>query len=337
MRRHLKRSIWFATILLVAAHSGCGARADKPASADATKGQSALIPVSLQLNWYAEAEHGGFYAALVHGYYREAGLDVTIVPGGSNAPVLQLVGRRAVTFGVINADNVLFGRAQQVPVVALAAPLQTSPRCLIVHESSGIRGFEDLKNMTLAMSPGAAFAQYLRYKLPLEGVRIVAYSGNVAQFLLDKNYGQQGYVFSEPFVARKEGGDPKVLMVSDLGFNPYTSLLIAHEAQVRDAPDVVSKMVAASMRGWAKYIEAPGDANEAIHRVNPEMDLDILAYGAEALRPLVLDKVASDHGIGTMSHQRWQTLGDQLVESGQLKREDVDVERAFTTTFLPPR
>ena len=85
--------------------------------------------------------------------------------------------------------------------------------------------------MTIAMSSSNAFSHYLRYKLPLTGVKIVPYSGNVAQFLLDKNYAQQGYVFSEPFVARKEGGDPRVLMLSDLGFNPYTSLLFTHEDQ----------------------------------------------------------------------------------------------------------
>jgi NitT/TauT family transport system substrate-binding protein len=337
MHRQLERSLWSAALVLAVALSGCGARQDKSSTDDSSAGQPTLTPVSLQLNWYPEAEHGGYYAALVHGYYREAGLDVTIVPGGTNAPVLQLVGRRTVTFGVINADNVLFGRAQQVPVAALAAPLQISPRCLIVHESSGIRGFEDLKNMTIAMSPGAAFAQYLRYKLPLEGVQIVSYSGNVAQFLLDKNFAQQGYVFSEPFIARKEGGDPKVLMVSDLGFNPYTSLLIAHEARLRDDSQLVSRMVAASLRGWKKYIESPETTNEAIHQANPQMDLDILAYGAKALRPLVLDEQAREHGVGTMSHERWQTLAEQLTDSGQLKADDVQVDQCYTTQFLPPR
>ncbi len=331
---HKGRGVFvLVALLMVMIHAGCGSGGSKPRETSPS-GDPALRPVSLQLNWYPEAEHGGFYAALVHGYYREAGLNVTIVPGGTDAPVLQQIGRRAVTFAVINADNILFGRAQQVPVVALMAPLQTSPRCLIVHESSGIRGFEDLKNMTIAMSPGAAFAQYLRYKLPLEGVRIVAYSGNVAQFLLDKNFAQQGYVFSEPFIARKEGGDPKVLMVSNLGFNPYTSLLCAHDELPREDPQLVRKMVAASVRGWARYIESPDETNAYIHRVNPQMDLDILAYGAATLRALVLDESAREHGVGTMSPARWHSLADQLVESGQLKPKAVDVEGAFTTEFL---
>ncbi len=309
-----------------------------PRAADAEEQTDpTLTKVTLQLNWFPEAEHGGYYAALAHGYYREAGLDVTIQPGGPDTPVVQLVARRNVTFGIVNADNVLFGRAQQAPIVAVMAPLQISPRCLIVHESSGIRDFEDLKNITLAMSSSGAFSHYLRYKLPLTGVKIVPYTGSVAMFLKDKKYAQQGYVFSEPFVARKEGGDPKVLMLSELGFNPYTSLLFTHEDQTRENPELVRKMVHASVRGWQKYIEDPAKANQRIHQANPEMDIDILAYGAKTLEPLVLDVMAKQKGIGTMSRARWETLADQLVDSKQLKRRDVDVEGAYTTRFLRER
>ena len=334
--RHSRNAVF--SLLLLLAVSGC-ARSDATTAVSASSGsdgQPALAKVTLQLNWFPEVEHGGYYAALVHGYYREAGLDVTILPGGPDTPVLQQVARKRVTFGVINADNVLFGRAQQVPAVALMAPLQNSPRCLIVHESSGIRSFEELKDLTIAMSPSAAFAQFMRSKLPLTAVKVVPYSGSVAPFLLDPRYAQQGYVFSEPFIAKKQGGDPHVLMVSQLGFNPYTSLLFTHDDRVREEADLVGRMVAASIRGWGKYIDAPDETNAYIHKINPEMDLDILAYGAKAIVPLVLDSTSEREGIGTMSRDRWQTLADQLVDSGQLKGEQAFVDEAFTTRFLEP-
>ncbi len=342
MNQLAKKGIWRAVLGLALAAvvasctSGCGSRAsiDQMGAPQAGHDAAAIDKVTLQLNWFPEAEHGGFYAALVGGYYREAGLDVEILPGGPDTPVLQQLGRRAATFGIINADNVLFGRAQQVPVVALMASLQISPRCLIVHESSGIRGFEDLKDMTIAMSNSNAFSQFLRRKLPLPGVKVVPYPGNVVQFLLNKDYAQQGYVFSEPYVARKQGGDPQVLMLSDLGYNPYTSLLCTHDELVKQKPELVGRMVRASVRGWAKYLESPQETNEYICKMNPEMDLDILAFGAKTLAPLVLDPVAQRDGIGTMSLDRWQTLADQLVETDQLKAADAHPQEAFTTRFL---
>lgn len=336
MLRFLQQACWCGGIaVLLFALAGCGAGSAKQGSDSGTNESGpALTEVTLQLNWFPEVEHGGFYAALVHGDYRAAGLDVKILPGGPETPVVQQVARRAATFGVVNADNVLFGRAQQAPIVALMASLQNSPRCLIVHESSGIIRFDQLKDMTIAMSSSNAYSHYLRRKLPLEGVQIVPYPGNVAQFLLNKNYAQQGYVFSEPFVARKEGGDPRVLMVSDLGFNPYTSLLFTHEALPKDNPDLVRKMVAASVRGWQRYLDAPEETNRYIHDVNPQMDLDILAFGAKEIAPLVLDDASRSRGIGTMNRERWQTLADQLIETDQLKAADAQVDAAFTTEFL---
>lgn len=330
----LRRAATILWFLICCWPGGAGAVEGEPkTSPKQGKAAKDLVKVELALNWFPEAEHGGYYAALVHGYYRDAGLEVKIIPGGPEAPVAPQVARRAVTFGISNADNVLFALAQEAPVVAVMSPLQTSPRCILVHESSGIGKFEDLKDVTLAMSSGAAFAAYLKKKVPLSGVKIVPYPGNVVQFLRNKDYAQQGYVFSEPFVARKQGGDPRVLMMSDLGFNPYTSLLITHQALLREKPELVRKMVTASVRGWQRYLDAPDETNRRIHELNPEMDLDVLAYGAEHIKPLA---AGGDKGpLGRMSAERWQTLFDQLVEAEQLKPGEVDPAKAFTAEFLP--
>ena len=322
----------FAFLICLALIVGCTGETDKSGETS-TQNSKQLEEVSLVLNWYPEAEHGGYYAALVHGFYEETGLKVTILPGGPNAPVLQKVDRKSVTFGVTNADRVLLGRAQDANVVAVMSPLQTSPRCIMVHESSGIETLAGLKDLTLAMNSGATWAQFLRKRLPLENVRVVD-GASVAKFLEDKNYAQQGYVFSEPFVARSKGGDPRSLLVSELGFNPYTSLLIAHGDTIAEQPDTVRKMVEASIRGWQKYLESPDETNRYINKQNPKMELDILAFGAEALQPLCVDESTPIEQLGKMTEARWQTLANQLVEVEVFKAGGVDPLKAFTLEFL---
>ena len=191
----------FCALLLFA----CGQNDPPPTEQGKTR-------VRLALNWFPEAEHGGFYAAHIHGYYAKRNLEVEILGGGPDAPVIQRVSTGAVEFGVTNADDVLYARAQQAPVVALMAPYQINPRCIMVHESSGIERIDQISNITLAMSQRPAFSHYLRWKYPLEGVNIMPYPGNVSQFLANPNFAQQGYVFSEPFVARQQGGDPRALL-----------------------------------------------------------------------------------------------------------------------------
>ena len=296
---------------------------------------SGLIRVRLALNWFPEAEHGGFYAALVHGYFRERGLEVEILGGGPDAPVIQRVATASVEFGIANADDVLNARAQQAPLVALMAPYQINPRCIMVHAGSGIEQIADIADITLALSQRPAFSHYLRKKFPLTGVTIVPYPGNVTQFLMNPNFAQQGYIFSEPFVARSKGGDPRPLLVADIGFNPYASLLVAAEVTIADREEAVAAMVQASVDGWEHYLRDPEETNRFIHQLNPEMELDILAYGAEESQPLILDPVARQKGLGHMSAERWETLLDQMIEAELIDPGAVQIDQTYTTRFLP--
>ena len=318
-------------LLLVSGMAGC-----KPSSPTATtpgEESAQLQKVTLALNWFPESEHGGYYAALVNDYYKQEGLDVEIQAGGPGVPVIQNVATKRVMFGVVNADQVLVGRNKEADVVALLAPLQMSPRCIMVHEKSGIRRLQDLKNMTLAVGSGKAYLEYLKTKVSLENVKLVPYPGSIAMFLKNEDFGQQGYVFSEPFVARQQGGDPHVLMVSEIGFNPYTSLLITHGETVSDQQELVAKVVRASARGWRDYLENPAAVNKYIHQVNPEMDLESLAYGVEAIKPLCLPNELPLADLGKMTLERWTTLADQLKEIDWIETQ-FDPATAFQARFI---
>ena len=310
-----------------AALVGCG-------GGEIEKGDPTTTDVRLALNWFPEAEHGGFYAAVVHHLYRARKVEVEILGGGPEAPVIQQVATGAVEFGVTNADDVLNARAQEATVVAIMAPYQINPRCIMVHSASDIARIGDIGNITLALSQRPAFSHYLQKKYPFPGVKLVPYPGNVTQFLMDPNFAQQGYVFSEPFVARRLGASPRALLVSDTGFNPYASVLVATEETIARQPELVKAVVRATVEGWGIYLDNPGKTNAHIHRLNPEMGLDILDFGARESRPLVLDEVAEKHGIGHMSQERWQILLNQMIEAELIEPGAIDVDRAFSTKFL---
>ena len=304
---------------VILALSVLGCESDRPinpvenAGVDTTEEGEGTVKVTLLLNWTPEAEHGGFYAAVLNGHYADEGLEVEIVPGGKNAPVIQRVATGQDTFGVCNADQILTGRNQDADVVALLAPIQDSPRCIMVHKSSGITSLDQLTNMTLALSSGRSFAVYMQEHLSLENVEIVPYQP-ISVFLEDKNFGQQGYVFSEPFVAQQNGAEPHVLMVSDLGFNPYTSILFTTGELIDSDPELVEKMTRASKKGWQDYLNDPTKANEHIHSINEQMSIEALAFGADAIKPLCLKDDMTPEQIGMMTTERWQMLLGQLAE-----------------------
>ena len=110
---------WPLVVLLACA--GCGETRPVPEDDSADKIVRPPTAVSLQLNWFPAAEHGGFFSADVHELYDDAGLDVEIRPGGPGVQVITQVATGRVLFGVTNADRVLVGHAAGAKTVAVMA------------------------------------------------------------------------------------------------------------------------------------------------------------------------------------------------------------------------
>lgn len=326
----LSSRLLFFLVLAVFCGAGCTDQPDVKPTADGT------TPVKLALNWYPEVEHGGFIAAKTLGLYDNAQLDVELVPGGPGAPQLiitELAAER-ILFAVSDADNVVKARASGLPIVAVLAPLQNSPRCIMVHQSSGFKTLEDLADVELAISESRPFALWMKKKLPLRNVQLVPFSGSVGEFLQKEAFAQQAFVFSEPFTAKEQGSDPQAMLVSEIGFNPYASLLVTTEKTIREQPGLVQSMVSASVDGWAKYLADPGVTNAAIHAMNKSMSPAALEFGASAMSPLC--QVAENEPLCNMTLERWKTLVQQIEEVEDIKPGSVKAEDCFTTQFLAP-
>src|SRR5208283_4651890 len=95
------------------------------------------------------------------------------------------------------------------------------------------------------------------------------YTFQIAPFLVDKSVIQQGYVTSEPFAIETQGGfKPKVfLLADDAGYPSYATLMETSTTLVASNPDLVQRMVDATIEGWYSYLyEDPSPANALIKK-----------------------------------------------------------------------
>jgi NitT/TauT family transport system substrate-binding protein len=298
-------------------------------------GADGLQPVAVQLNWYAEAEHGGVYQAKVDGTYTEAGFDVDIRPGGRATPVAAEVVMGRADFAITNADDVVLFRAAGSDVVALMAAMQDNPRCIMVREDSGVTTWEGLKGMTLQRQEGQGFVEFLRAKGVLNGVQEVPYHGSVSNLVSDPKIAVQAYSFAEPFLAEEAGARVRTLMVSDLGWNPYSSVLVTRGELIRKNPELVQQFVAATKKGWQKYVTEPSAGNESILAANQHgMTSGALDYGSKALIELARPDDMPLEEVGKMTSDRWKSLVDQMVEMKLIKPDTVKFEECFTVQFI---
>src|SRR2546428_14167857 len=104
-----------------------------------------LAPVTMQLNWHAQADFGGYFAAKAEGIYEKHGLDVTLKQGGPQLNIHQLLAAGQVDFVMGTSVRTMGIRNQGVPIVAVGAFYQKDPVTFMVHADSGYNQIADLK------------------------------------------------------------------------------------------------------------------------------------------------------------------------------------------------
>lgn len=295
--------------------------------------RNGLVPVRLQLDWYPQPEHGGFYTAQMLGYYKAEGLDVSIAPLPQYGSVAQLVATGRAEFGLGSSDQILEWDSNGLPLVAVGATMQHDPQAVMVHAVSPIHSFKDLDGHAIASQTGAVWLKYVISRYGLHNVRQVPSTLSIANFLADPNYVQQVFVTSEPFFARQAGAQVRTLLISSSGYDPYRVQFTTRDF-VAQHPDVVARFVRASIRGWRQYLRDPGPTNALLLKLNPALNPAQEAYTAQALREggFVTGSGSSDAQTGRMKADRWNAAYRQLESLGLL-HGPLDPSAAYALNF----
>lgn len=297
--------------------------------------KSALRKVALQTDWFPQAEHGGFYQAVAKGFYREAGLDVTLLPGGPGAGINLKVAKGDADFGMNRSDDLILAASQGLPVLIVAAVLQHDSQVLLVHDASPVRTLDDLAGKTVTASVGMAWIPWLKKSRGIDfALRPQTYG--LAGFMADPESIQQGLVTNEPYVAQQNGVAVRTLMISASGFDAYHAIFCRREL-ARTEPGAVRAFVAASVRGWRDYLEGdPTPAHTLILKANTQMTPGLLEFsrGELILRKLVQGESTRGEAIGQIELHRIARQIEMLRELKILEHW-LPAEAVATKEFLP--
>ena len=334
MQFPLPRFLAPAALLLAA--FGLGA-CSKPASSD-NASASGLTPITVQLDWFPEPEHGGLFQAQAKGWFREAGLEVTLVPGGPNALVSQRVATGQAQIGQSESVTTLLDAHKGLPLLQVAAVFQNDPSVFLLHAENPVRDFKDLDGRKIMARPGWIFLDYLRQKYAID-FTVIPFNFSVSNFIADRDFIQQGYYIAEPFFITQGGAPaPRYLYAWDAGYDSY-GMLVANKDWAQKNPAALRAFLAAYIRGWRDYLEGdPTPAHEAMKQANDKNTDAFLAFSRDMIvkEKLVIGRDATDSSrIGRLDPARYATqikiLEDlKLTPPGALKVADV-----MTTEFLP--
>jgi NitT/TauT family transport system substrate-binding protein len=293
--------------------------------------------IRLPMGYIPNIQYAPFYVAVERGYFAEAGIEIEF-DYSFETDGLALVGAGELPFAVASAEQVLLARAQEIPVVYVAAWYQDFPVAVVAKAEAGIETPADLVGRRVGL-PGLFGANYVGLRAMLsaagvaeEDVTLDSIGFNqVAALAADQEDAIVGYETNEPIQLRAQGYEVSVLAVAD-----YVKLaangLLASEMVIAEDPDLVAGFVDAFLRGLADTLADPDAAYEI-----SKLYVDALAEADEAVQKEVLaaslDFWRADQ-LGFSQPEAWENMQAVLLEMGLLT-EPLDLDAAYTNEFLP--
>ena len=229
--------------------------------------------LTLQLKWVTQAQFAGYYVAKDKGLYEEAGLDVTINPGGPDIAPPQVIAGGGADVIVDWMPSALASREKGVPLVNIAQPFKRSGMMLTCRKDTGITKPEDFRGKTLGVWFYGNEYPFLSWMAKLgiptdgsaEGVTVLKQGFNVDPLLQKQADCISTMTYNEYWQVIDAGIKPEDLIVfkyEDQGVATLEDGLYVTEANLMDPAfvDKMARFVAASMKGWAWARENPDEA-----------------------------------------------------------------------------
>jgi len=228
-----------------------------------TQFANAADSVTLQLKWVTQAQFAGYYVAKEKGFYSDAGLDVTINPGGPDVAPPQVIAGGGADVVIDWMPSALASREKGVALVNIAQPFRTSGMMLTCRKETGIKSPEDFRGKTLGVWFFGNEYPFLSWMSKLgiptdgsaNGVTVLKQGFNVDPLLQKQADCVSTMTYNEYWQVIDAGLTPDDLVVfkyEDQGVSTLEDGLYVLEDRLSDAAfvDKMARFVAASMKGW---------------------------------------------------------------------------------------
>ncbi|BBU57840.1 nitrate ABC transporter substrate-binding protein [Mameliella alba] len=282
--------------------------------------------VTLQLKWVTQAQFAGYYVALENGYYEEADLDVTILPGGPDIAPTQVIAGGGADVIVEWMPAALSARENGLPLVNIAQPFKSSGMMLTCWKDAGISAPADLDNRTLGVWFFGNEFPFLAWMSQLDiatdgkaegSVEVLKQGFNVDPLLQRQADCISTMTYNEYWQVIDAGVSPEELITfkyEDQGVAMLEDGLYVLEENLED-PEYVDKMarfVAASMKGWKWAEENPEDAAMIV------LDYDETGAQTEGHQIRMMGEVAklTAGSNGALDPADYQRTVDTLLAGG---------------------
>jgi putative hydroxymethylpyrimidine transport system substrate-binding protein len=303
-------TVVLALLILALGLAACGAKSET--------GKGEPEKLTLDLDFYPNPDHAGIYMAQEEGFFKEAGLDVTIdSPSDPSAPIKDVAAGRA-DLGISYEPEVALAREQGLDVVSVAALVNQPLTSLIWLKGSGkdaIKGVADLKGKTVSYAGipyQEAFMKTIlgRAHLSLSDIKLVNVGFGLLPSLISGSAQAMlgGYSNVEGVDLRERSKEPEITTVDQLGVPTYDELvLVARRSTLEEDGQKIRLFISALRRGTEAAVNDPKAATEAVLAANSSLEPKLTEAEIQATLPLLGARTAGKP-FGYMDPQEWEAF-----------------------------
>lgn len=284
-----------------------------------------LTPVTLQLQWVTQAQFAGYYVALDKGWYKDEGIDLTIIPGGPDQIPVDLIASGTRDFATTLLADLATAIQNGKPVIGIAQIQQKNGLLLLTRKSSGIQTPKDFTGKKVGVWFGGWEAQFdaliAQQGIANKDFSLVNQGYSMDAFINAQLDVASAMIYNEYHVVLESGIKPEELNIIDYanyGLDFPGDTLFTSKKLAEQNPDLCIRMVRASLRGWKDAIEHPDEA-AAIVLKNDKTGVQKSEHQLSMMTEIAKLVQVEGRQLGRSDETALQRTIDTLLQYGVLK------------------
>ena len=328
---------------------GCGSKSaetaanDTTKSADTTKGNDGkLDKINLQLKWLPQSQFMGYYVAAAKGYYKDEGIDINILPGGSDIIPEQNVYNGVADIGVTWVSSLMTYQTQGYELQEVAQMFQKSGLLVASKKDAGIKSPQDLAGKKVANWFGGneyeVLALLSKYKLDKnKDLNLVQQDFTMDQLKEGSVDAASAMTYNEFGLLLESGiskDDLNVINMNDEGVAMMEDCLFVNSEWASKNEDLMVRFLRASIKGWKDACADPEAAGKTVYDVDKSVSLEHQVYMAKEVAKLASPEGFDSAKIGQIDMKAIKQTGDFLkLYNPDLAKTPVVDETTFTSKY----
>ena len=309
------------------------------------QGGKPLTDVTFSLDFIVLGRHAPWYVALAKGYYRDAGLNVKIIPAQGTAQAIQALESGVAQLAFSDATSLVLARARGATTARMvAANYQHAPYAIFsLSPGANVTTPQQLQGLEVASGAGSLTPKVIQGFMRDKGldpgsVRFTNVDGaaRVGMLLSGKVPAIETFIFSEPGIRRgAKDAEVKMLLLAEHGLELYANGILVQESMLKRNPQLVKAFVQASLQGFRDALRNPDEAAALQLEHVKGLNRDVIVAELRIMKVLATSKDTATHGLGWIDAGKMRKTVDFVVQKIGVGGKAPAPAELYTTEFLP--